>query len=251
MITTLREQLSVKDKQLAAQAAQLTQLTTLVGRLGQVCGMSTTHDPTPTPGTRPHLTVVPPTGPALDTTPWLTGAAPRSAKPVSWSVRRPPLVRLCAGEPLLLSDDEVDLVDLINRAVRDTAQRHPQVAPLITRFPPRTVDAMAYVEAGFRSYLRAGFEPKSIARCYRALAVYSVGSIEVEPRNHYFRRSPASRDNEPTTVDEPTLERHLPGIAAVGPQLSDQDDADEFEYGLELLISGLAHLPRSAPNQEA
>ena len=143
-----------------------------------------------------------------------------------------------------------DSTRFIMRAVRDTTRRHPQLAPLITRFPPRTVDAMAYVEAGFQSYLRAGFDPKSVARCYRALAVYSVGSIEVE-RSHYFRRSPASRDSEPTTVDAPTLKRHLPGIAAVGPQLSDQDDADEFEYGLELLISGLAHLPRTAPDQEA
>lgn len=34
----------------------------------------------------------------------------------AWSARRPALLRLCAGEPLLVTDDEIDLVALVNRA---------------------------------------------------------------------------------------------------------------------------------------
>jgi len=139
--------------------------------------------------------------------------------------------------------DWKDSTRFIMRSVRDLSLRHAELAPLITRFPPRTVDAMTYVEAGFRAYLKAGFPPEQVARCYRALAVYSVGSIDVE-RHHYFRTAPASRDRA-QSLEAPTLDRHLPAIAAVGPQLSDQDDAEEFEYGLELLIAGLEPLVHS------
>ena len=34
----------------------------------------------------------------------------------AWAAARPALLRVCAGEPLLLSDDDVDLVALVNRA---------------------------------------------------------------------------------------------------------------------------------------
>jgi hypothetical protein len=34
----------------------------------------------------------------------------------AWSAARPALLRVCAGEALLLEDDEIDLVDLVNRA---------------------------------------------------------------------------------------------------------------------------------------
>ena len=34
----------------------------------------------------------------------------------TWSAQRPPLLRVCAGEPLLLSDSDVDLVALVNRS---------------------------------------------------------------------------------------------------------------------------------------
>jgi len=157
---------------------------------------------------------------------------------------------------LLLAEVDVPPEDLgwedatrfIMRSVRNTAARHPNVARLMTRYPPRTVDAMAYVEAGFRAYLRAGFDPRSVARCYRALAVYSIGSIDVE-LGHYFAASPASRGERPT-LDTPNLEKHLPSLASVGPQLSDQDDADEFEYGLDLLIAGLSRLAGGASERE-
>jgi hypothetical protein len=33
-----------------------------------------------------------------------------------WSMMRPPLLRVCAGEALLLTDDDVNLVDLVNQA---------------------------------------------------------------------------------------------------------------------------------------
>jgi AcrR family transcriptional regulator len=152
-----------------------------------------------------------------------------------------------AAAQLLLAEIEVpapedldwrETIRRLMRSARAVGMRHPRAAPLMNRFPPRTPDALAFVEAGFRALRRAGFDDVSTARCYRALAVYSMGSFDVE-LGGYFAVHPAAR---PTLglLDAPTLEKHLPSVARIGPLLADQDDAAEFEYGLDLLLAGFA-----------
>jgi AcrR family transcriptional regulator len=152
---------------------------------------------------------------------------------------------LTAVAQLLLAEVEAPAEDLdwqevirrIMRSVREVGHRHARTAPLITRFPPRTPDALAFVEAGFRAFRRAGFDDLSTARCYRALAAYSIGSLENE-LNGYFTRHPASEASG--SLDEITISKHLPHVAQMGPALSGQDDATEFEYGLDLMLTGFA-----------
>lgn len=138
-------------------------------------------------------------------------------------------------------DEELDWRESIRRimrSVRGIGLRHPRAAPLLARFPPRTLDAMAFVEAGFRAFRAAGFDDASTARCYRALAAYSLGSFDIELHD-YFGRHPAGRPAE-GSLEAPTVAKHLPNVARIGPTLADQDDAAEFEYGLELLLTGFA-----------
>jgi TetR/AcrR family transcriptional regulator, tetracycline repressor protein len=138
-------------------------------------------------------------------------------------------------------DEDLDWRETIRqvmRSIRRAGLRHPRVAPLINRFPPRTPDALAFVEAGFRSFRRAGFDDASTARCYRALAVYSMGSFDVE-LSDYFDQHPAGRSGS-DSLAAPSMDRHLPNIARIGPALAGQDDEAEFEYGLELLLTGFA-----------
>jgi AcrR family transcriptional regulator len=133
-----------------------------------------------------------------------------------------------------------DAMRFIMRSVREVALTYPKVAPLIARFPPRTPDALAFVEAGFRSFRRAGFDERSTARCYRALAAYSMGTLDIELGGYF---SPDASDGPPTGRAEiagATAERLLPLVTEIGPTLSAQDDAAEFEYGLELLLDGFA-----------
>jgi AcrR family transcriptional regulator len=151
-----------------------------------------------------------------------------------------------AATQLLLAQIEVptddgdwrETIRRIMRSVRRTGLEHPNAAPLINRFPPRTLDALAFVEAGFRALRRAGFDDRSTARCYRALAVYSMGSLDVE-LGRYFDAHPAGRPPD-DSLTSPTVGRHLPHIAQIGPELAGQDDEAEFEYGLDLLLTGFA-----------
>jgi len=133
-----------------------------------------------------------------------------------------------------------DAMRFIMRSVREVGIRHRNAARLIQRFPPHTPDALAFVEAGFRSFHRAGFDPLSTARCYRALAAYSLGTLDVELEGYF---SPEARTITPDardSIDAASADKLLPLVTAITPTLAQQDDAAEFEYGLELLLDGFA-----------
>jgi AcrR family transcriptional regulator len=147
---------------------------------------------------------------------------------------------------LLLTEVEIPAEDLdwretirhLMRSIRRVGLRHPNAAPLINRFPPRTVDALAFVEVAVRAFRRAGFDDRSTVRCYRALAVYSMGTFDVE-LSHYFAQHPAAQVVD-GSLDTPTAARLLPHVTSIAPLLADHDDEEAFEYGLELLLDGFA-----------
>jgi AcrR family transcriptional regulator len=131
----------------------------------------------------------------------------------------------------------------IMRSARAVGLRHPHAAPLIARFPPRTPDALAFVEAGFRSFRAAGFDPRSTAQAYRTLVAYSLGTAQIE-LGDYFAAYPAA-DTPSGSLDQASTGRLLPTIVEVGPELANQDPENEFEAGLDVVLTGLeALLPR-------
>jgi AcrR family transcriptional regulator len=131
----------------------------------------------------------------------------------------------------------------IMRSARAVALRHPYAAGLISRFPPRTPDALAFVEAGFRSFRAAGFDPRSTAQAYRTLVAYSLGTQEIEMRDYFGSHAAAHPPAD--TLDQPSAGRLLPTVEEVGPELANADPEQEFEYGLNVVLAGLeALLPR-------
>ena len=119
-------------------------------------------------------------------------------------------------------------------AVRRVLHTHPRSLPLVTRYPPRTTAALAFVDAGYRAVLEAGVSPAEAARCYRALAAYSIGTASVEATG-YFERPPAPND----AASAAAIARALPAVAEVSPFLAGHDDEAEFDYGLDLVLDGL------------
>ncbi|SEB99029.1 regulatory protein, tetR family [Paramicrobacterium humi] len=133
-----------------------------------------------------------------------------------------------------------DAMRHIMRAVRLVGLRHKNAAVLIRRFPPHTPDALVFVEAGFRAFRRAGFDALSTARCYRALAAYSLGTIDIELGGYFTAESRVITGNAREDIGSASSDRLLPLVTEIGPTLNEQDDAAEFEYGLELLLDGFA-----------
>ncbi len=124
-------------------------------------------------------------------------------------------------------------------SVRRVLLAHPHALALVASYPPRTLDALAFVNAGYGALRRAGVPALDVVRNYRALAAYSLGTATVE-LNRYFGAGVASGVAAPT-VDQETLRRHLPYVAEVGPLLAELDDEAEFDYGLDLTLDGFLH----------
>ncbi|WP_433616615.1 TetR/AcrR family transcriptional regulator [Dactylosporangium sp. CA-139114] len=136
-----------------------------------------------------------------------------------------------------------ETVRRIMRSARAVALRHPNAAPLIARFPPRTPDALAFIEAGFRSFLAAGFSASATATTYRTLVAYSLGIQGVELGGYFAVHAAARAPGD--SLDQPSADRLLPAVAEIGPRLAACDPDQEFECGLDILIAGIeALLPR-------
>lgn len=123
-------------------------------------------------------------------------------------------------------------------AVRRVLHAHPRALVLVTQYPPRTVEALAFVDAGYRAVLDAGVSPLDAARCYRALAAYSIGTATIESTGYFARPEPASRPDPVSAAAAAAFTRDLPAVAAVSPLLADLDDDEEFDYGLDLTLDG-------------
>jgi len=136
-----------------------------------------------------------------------------------------------------------ETVRQIMKSVRRVLVDHPAAVPLVAKYPPRTLDALAFVEAGYRAFRRAGITAHDTARAYRALVAYSLGTATIEV-NQYFAAHPAAT-LPGDSIDTPTLARHLPNVTEVGPLLPQLDDGVEFDYGLELTLAGFMRLQDS------
>lgn len=122
-------------------------------------------------------------------------------------------------------------------SLRSLARRHPRAAPLISRFPPRTPDALVFVEIFLRALRTAGFDTAATARAYRALVAYFVGSLQIEFTDFFPKELTARR--LPDSLDHISISRMLPNTSEMIPEVAAQDPDDEFRFGLELLLGGL------------
>ncbi len=124
-------------------------------------------------------------------------------------------------------------------SVRSVLLAHPHALALVAKYPPRTLEALAFVNAGYRALRIAGVPPLDVVRAYRTLAAYSLGTATIEI-NRYFGAGAATGAAAPS-VDAETLRRHLPYVAEAGPLLAGLDDATEFDHGLDLTLDGFLH----------
>ncbi|MGH3332660.1 MAG: TetR/AcrR family transcriptional regulator [Nocardioidaceae bacterium] len=130
-----------------------------------------------------------------------------------------------------------DTVRRLMHSVRNVLLAHPNALPLIPLHPPRTLEALVFVNAGHRALREAGVGPLDTARAYRALAAYSIGTASVEV-SRYFAAREADSSAYPS-VAAADLERLLPHVAEVAPLLGLLDDTAEFDYGLDLTLDGV------------
>lgn len=119
------------------------------------------------------------------------------------------------------------------RAFRRLAHEHPNVFPLLVNRPPSTMDGVWLVEEFLRTLRDAGFDKKTALHAFRALSSYTFGYAMAEIRG--FALEPEG--SRPSVQKIPP--REFPRISELKPYLQEIDHDAEFEFGLDVILTGL------------
>lgn len=113
----------------------------------------------------------------------------------------------------------------------ETLRRHPNVAPLLLTQAPTGPNAMALRELALQVLLDAGFSAPVAIRCYATLSRFVLGfAIQLDDDE---------ADAELAAAYRQSAEDGCPATAAVAAFAPVPLD-DEFSFGLDLLVAGLA-----------
>lgn len=126
----------------------------------------------------------------------------------------------------------------VARTMFETLSRHRNVAPLLVEHLPIGPNAMAQREFSIAILLDNGFPPRLAALAYATLARYVLGfAVQLDGPD-----SPRRLDDARLSARFRDLDRALfPATVAVADSLP-VALADEFAFGLELIVSGLSQM---------
>ena len=119
------------------------------------------------------------------------------------------------------------------RAFRRLAHEHPNVFPLIVVRPPDTMDGIWLVEEFLKTLRGAGFAPETSLHAFRTLSSYASGYAMAEIRG--FAMEPAGARVGAATLSP----EDFPNIHELDASLRQVDHDAEFEFGLDLILTGL------------
>ena len=119
------------------------------------------------------------------------------------------------------------------RAFRRLAHEHPNVFPLLVVRPPDTMDGIWLVEEFLKTLRGAGFAPETSLHAFRTLSSYASGYAMAEIRG--FAMEPAGARVGAATLSP----EDFPNIHELDTSLRHVDHDAEFEFGLDLILSGL------------
>lgn len=125
-----------------------------------------------------------------------------------------------------------EVLSTMGHQLRAILARHPSLLPTLMDHVPVGPNALAQRERVLAALLHHGLPPALAARAFTAVGHYVIG-FAVQQResdgpplaDYYGRLDPATH----------------PAIAATAETLTAIDPDDEFTFGLDLLLDGLAH----------
>ncbi|HET9143411.1 TetR/AcrR family transcriptional regulator C-terminal domain-containing protein [Actinophytocola sp.] len=136
-----------------------------------------------------------------------------------------------------------EAVRSLARAFREVAHRYPRSVMVVVSRQPNSTIGMRPVELALATAQAAGFRGKAAVQVMRAVVNYVLGCLVHESSQTEARWAADTRP----LVDPAELEAAgLVNVRELLPALAEHDSEADFEFGLELLISALDALPRTA-----
>ncbi|MBA6434579.1 TetR/AcrR family transcriptional regulator C-terminal domain-containing protein [Streptomyces sp. GMR22] len=133
-------------------------------------------------------------------------------------------------------------------AFRAAAKRHPKAFPLVLTRPTQSPAALEAMRSTLACLDELRLAPEEMVHVLRGYTAFMVGSIMRELGYAIYLGAMDSDQVQQRT--EAIAASGDPILTATAPYLADSDHDAEFQYGLELMISGLAAkvgVPYEAP----
>jgi len=122
----------------------------------------------------------------------------------------------------------------VARSYRSAALAHPHIVALVATRPFNTIASLKPVEAGFEIFRHAGFEPEAALHAFRTLAGFVTGYTLAETGAFFGE---AEGEDQLTLDDLP--ENEFPRLREVGGFMRSTDHDAEFDFAIDVLITGL------------
>jgi AcrR family transcriptional regulator len=144
----------------------------------------------------------------------------------------------------LPQDPELDWIERVRRMARTFRElllRHPGVIPLLSEKSGPITDprALVPIETALQTLRDAGLSESETIHAYRAVVGFVVGNVALEVAGFLNPGDAATAHLEEMAASIPL--ESFPRIVELLPAMHACDPADEFEHGLDLLLSGLRH----------
>ena len=123
---------------------------------------------------------------------------------------------------------------LYARAFRKALVAHPNALSLFATRPAVTPASLRHVESGLALLRGVGFEVEDAVSAFQVVVTFVVGhtlSTHAPAGDDAERSTPAYRDLEPS---------EFPALIEAAATLADRDPDQEFEFGLDVVLAGLA-----------
>lgn len=119
------------------------------------------------------------------------------------------------------------------RAFRRALVAHPNALSLFATRPAVTASSLRHVEGGLAVLRGAGFPVDDAVSAFQVLVTFVIGHTLAShaPGREEERSSPAYRDLDPS---------EFPSLLEVVPVMQGRDLEQEFEFGLDVVLVGLA-----------
>ena len=142
----------------------------------------------------------------------------------------------------LPQDPDLDWIERVRqmaRTFRELLLRHPGVIPLLSEKSGPITDprALVPIETALQTLRDGGLSEAETIHAYRAVVGFVVGSVALEVAGFLNPGDAGASHLEEMAAAIP-LER-FPRIVGLLPAMHDCDPAQEFEHGLDLLLTGL------------
>lgn len=122
---------------------------------------------------------------------------------------------------------------------RKQLRTHPAMVPLLTAAQVLGPNSMRGRENGLRLLVKAGLSPEQAVSCYLAMFHFVVAEAEQDLRHQ--ARTTGERRALKTLFASQDADRY-PTVVACADALARHRGEDEFEFGLQALLDGIAEL---------